>query len=406
MYSVFSFTDLYFMDGMEAVFRITDELSSIVKESKMYKGNARQFLERGSSNEESVESIDPTNITIFAKDLMILFGHSKDKDLPLEKVATANLEFGVSAVMVSEKPERVDMDIVSLALQSSGGHTLVSIVSDGPSSPVLIKFTKHLAGRDEILIAVPLFETWLYLVDWDITINHFHSYIRKEDNSLDAGDPAALPHFSDSATTPFFASDFSSQDNSYLVVTCENIAVVVHVPIWEKEQNQTNNYIGADGSSGSNSMHFTDDQYIEPSGCKFITFTVESKHLVVMLGESWVKFKCDLDRGEVILEMIQVNKGASVPFMHISKIKVSGYIDQLEMESPRLSVDLQAEYMDISFSHQIFSFWRSMELRFPKSSSSASSFCSATFKAGLRKGSLLLNDGRVCYATLLVVDLL
>jgi hypothetical protein len=395
------------MDGLEAVFRITDELSSIVKESRMYKGNARQFLECGSSNEESVESNEPTNITIFAKDLMILFGHSKDKDLPLENVATANLEFGISAVMVGENPERVDMDIVSLALQSSGGHTLVSIVSDGPSSPVLIKFTKHLAGRDEILIAVPLFETWLYLVDWDIIINHFHSYIRKEDNSLDAGHPAALPHFSDSATSSFLASDFSSQDNSYLVVTCENIVVVVHVPIWEKEQNQTNNYTGVDGSSGSNSMHCTDDtQCIEPRGCKFITLTVESKHLVVMFGESWAKFKCDLDRGEVILEMIQVDKGASVPFMHISKIKVSGYIDQSEMKSPHLSVDLQAEYMDVSFSHQIFSFWRSMELRFPKSSSSASSFCSVTFKAGLRKGSLLLNDGRVCYATLLVVDFL
>jgi hypothetical protein len=54
---------------------------------------------------------------------------TRKKDLPLEKVATANLEVGVSAVMIGGNPERVDMDIVSLALQSSGG----------PSSPVLIK---------------------------------------------------------------------------------------------------------------------------------------------------------------------------------------------------------------------------------------------------------------------------
>ncbi|CAM0910801.1 unnamed protein product [Alopecurus aequalis] len=379
--------DLYFMDGMEAVFRITDVLGSIVKESRMYKGNARQFLELTSSNEENIESNEPTNITISTKDLMILFGHSKDKDLPLENVATANLEFDISAVLVGEKPERVDMDIVSLALQSSGGHTLVSIVSDGTSSPVLIKFIKHLAGRDEVLIDVPLFETWLYLVDWDIIINYFHSYIRKEDNSLYVGHPAALPHLSDSAMSSSLASDFSSQDDSYLVVTCENIAVAVHVPIWEKEQNQT--------SSGSSLTHLRDDtQCIEPRGCKFITFTVESKYFVVMLGESWAKFRCDLDRVEVILEMIRVNKGASVPFMHISKIKASGYIHHSETGSPHLSIDLQAEYMDASFSHQIFSFWRSMELRFPKSSSSASSFCSVTFKAGLRKGSLLLNDGR------------
>lgn len=101
-----------------------------------------------------------------------------------------------------------------------------------------------------------------------------------------------------------------------------------------------------------------------------------------------------------------MSKGASVPFMHISKIKAGGYIHQSETDMLHLSVDLQAEYMDISFSHQIFSFWRSIELRFPKSSSSASSFCSVTFKAGLRKGSLLLNDGRVSYATLLVVNLL
>jgi hypothetical protein len=36
MYFVFSCTDLYFMDGLVAVFRITDGLSSIVKESTMY----------------------------------------------------------------------------------------------------------------------------------------------------------------------------------------------------------------------------------------------------------------------------------------------------------------------------------------------------------------------------------
>ncbi|KAM3191147.1 hypothetical protein ACQJBY_068843 [Aegilops geniculata] len=385
--------DLYFMDGMETVFRITDELTSIVKESKMYEGNARQFLERRRSNEESVESNEPINITISIKDLVVLFGHSKDKDLPLEKVATANLEFDVSAVMVNEKPEHVDMDIVSLALHSSGGHTLVSIVSDGPSSPILIKFTKHHAGRDEILITVPFFETWLYLVDWDIIINHFHSYIRKEDNSLHVGHPAASPHFSGSAMSSFLESE--SQDNSYLVVTCENIAVVVHVPIWEKEQNENSNYPRVDGNSGSYLIHHADDtQSIEPRGCKFVTLTFESKHFVVMLGESWVKFKCDLDRVKVILEMIQVSKGASVPFMHISKIKAGGYIHQSETDMLHLSVDLQAEYMDVSFSHQIFSFWRSIELRFPKSSSSASSFCSVTLKAGLRKGSLLLNDGR------------
>ncbi|VAI88392.1 unnamed protein product [Triticum turgidum subsp. durum] len=385
--------DLYFMDGMETVFRITDELTSIVKESKMYEGNARQFLERRRSNEESVESNEPINITISIKDLVVLFGHSKDKVLPLEKVATANLEFDVSAVMVNEKPEHVDMDIVSLALHSSGGHTLVSIISDGPSSPILIKFTKHHAGRDEILITVPFFETWLYLVDWDIIINHFHSYIRKEDNSLHVGHPAASPHFSGSAMSSFLESE--SQDNSYLVVTCENIAVVVHVPIWEKEQNENSNYPRVDGNSGSYLIHHADDtQSIEPRGCKFVTLTFESKHFVVMLGESWVKFKCDLDRVKVILEMIQVSKGASVPFMHISKIKAGGYIHQSETDMLHLSVDLQAEYMDVSFSHQIFSFWRSIELRFPKSSSSASSFCSVTLKAGLRKGSLLLNDGR------------
>ncbi|PNT66537.1 hypothetical protein BRADI_3g13757v3 [Brachypodium distachyon] len=379
--------DLYFMDGMEAVSRITDKLISIGKESKMYKGNAKQFLENRSLNEESSESNDPTNITISIKDLMVLFGHSKDKGLPLEKVATANLEFDVSAVIVGEKPERIDTDIVSLALRSSGGNTLVSIISDEPSCPVLIKLVKHHAGRDEILIAVPFIETWLYLVDWDVIINHFHSYIRKEENSLHVGHSAALPRFSDSAMSSFLASDFDSRDDSDLVVTCENIAVVIHVPIWEKEKNQPSSYTAIDTSSSS---CLTQD---ETRGCKFISLTCESKHFVVMVGDSWVKFRCDLDRVKIILEMIQGNKGTSVPFMHTSKIKAGGYIHKSETDLLHLSVDLQAEYLDVGFSHQIFSFWRSVELRYPKSSS-ASSFCSVTLKVGLRKGSLLLNDGR------------
>ena len=91
--------------------------------------------------------------------------------------------------------------------------------------------------------------------------------------------------------------------------------------------------------------------------------------------------------------------------MHISKVKSSGYVHQSERNLEHLSVDLQAEYMDASFSHQIFNFWHNMELKFP-AASSASSFYSVAFKAGLRKGSLLLNDGRVSSVTVLLVPLL
>uniref|UniRef100_A0A0E0AQ59 Uncharacterized protein n=1 Tax=Oryza glumipatula TaxID=40148 RepID=A0A0E0AQ59_9ORYZ len=310
--------DLYFVDGMEAVFAVTDELISIGKASKLYKGNALQFLEQRILNEESPGPNDSINITVSVSDLAIFFCHSKDKGLALEKIANANMKFDVSAVLVSEKPERIDMDIVSLALQSSDRHTLVSIMSDGLLSPVFIKFAKH-DGRDEILMSVPSFEVWLYLVDWDIIINHFHSYARKEESSSPVVHSAALPCSSDSATPSFPETD---------------------------------------------------------------------------CGDSRMNFRCDLDRMKIILEMIQGDKGTSVPFMHISKAKATGYIHQPEGKPLHLSVDLQAEYMDVGFSHQIFSFCRSMELKFPVSSSSASSFYSVTFKVGLRKGSILLNDGR------------
>uniref|UniRef100_A0A0Q3SS11 Uncharacterized protein n=1 Tax=Setaria italica TaxID=4555 RepID=A0A0Q3SS11_SETIT len=222
--------DLYFINGMETVIGVIDQLISIGKESKMYNGNALQFLEHRSFNEDNPDPNERTNITISIKDLRILLGRSKDKNLALERIATANLEFGVSAVLISEKPERMNLEIVSLALQSPG-------------------------------------------------------------------------------------------------------------------------------------------------------------------GDSCMNFKCDLERMKIMLEMIQENKGTSVPFLHISKVKSSSYIHQSAKGLEHVSVDLQAEYMDASFSHQIFSFWRNMELEFP-AASSAPSFCSVTFKAGLRKGSLLLNDGR------------
>uniref|UniRef100_A0A0E0LQM8 C2 domain-containing protein n=1 Tax=Oryza punctata TaxID=4537 RepID=A0A0E0LQM8_ORYPU len=390
--------DLYFVDGMEAVFAVTDELISIGKASKLYKGNALQFLEQRILNEETPGPNDSINITVSVSDLVIFFCHSKDKGLALEKIANANMKFDVSAVLVSEKPERIDMDIVSLALQSSDSHTLVSIMSDGSLSPVFIKFAKH-DGRDEILMSIPSFEVWLYLVDWDIIINHFHSYARKEESSSPVVHSAALPCSSDSPMPSFPETDCGSLDDSKLLVTCENIAGVVHVPIWQKTENCASNVMpGTYGSCimQATSHHFADDiQSPESKNCKFITLMFNSKHFVVsLLGDSRMNFRCDLDRMKIILEMIQGDRGTSVPFMHISKAKAAGYIYQPEGNPLHLSVDLQAEYMDVGFSHQIFSFCRSMELKFPVSSSSASSFYSVTFKVGLRKGSILLNDGR------------
>jgi hypothetical protein len=392
---------------METVIGVVDQLISIGNESKMYKGNALQFLDHRSFYEGNPDPNECTNLTISIKDLTILLGQSKDKGA-LERIATANMEFDVSAVLVGEKPERLNFDVVSLTLQSPGGYTLISIVSDGPLSPVFVKFTKHHAGQDEILLSVPLFEVWLYLQDWNTIINHSHSYVKTEVNSMPV-DAAAWSQFPETASSPLIASEFGSPDDFNLVVTCETVAGVLHIPIWGKEENHTSNRMGVTSTSFPSEVgthHEADDiQYCEPKGCKFVTLTFESKHFVVMSGDSCMNFKCDLERLKVMLEMIQENKGTSVPFVHISKVKSSGYVHQSERNLEHLSVDLQAEYMDLSFSHQIFNFWHNMELKFP-AASSASSFYSVTFKAGLRKGSLLLNDGRVSSVTVLLVPLL
>lgn len=388
--------DLYFINGMETVIGVVDQLISIGNESKMYKGNASQFLDHRSFCEGNPDPNECTNLTISIKDLMILLGQSKAKGLALERIATANMEFDVSAVLVGEKPERIDFGVVSLTLQSPGGYTLISIVSDGPLSPVFFKFTKHHTGQDEILLSVPLFEIWLYLQDWNTIINHSHSYIKTEVNSMPVEHAAALSQFPEMVSSPLIASEFGSPDDFNLVVTCETISGVLHIPIWGKEENHTSNHMGVTPASFPMEVgtHETDDiQYCEPKGCKFVTLTFETKHFVVMSGDSCINFRCDLERLKVLLEMIQENKGTSVPFVHISKVKSSGYVRQSERNLEHLSVDLQAEYMDVSFSHQIFNFWHNMELKFP-AASSASSFYSVAFKAGLRKGSLLLSDGR------------
>ncbi|KAL6856895.1 hypothetical protein ACP4OV_018277 [Aristida adscensionis] len=390
--------DLYFVNGIETVSQVVEQLTLIGKESKVYKGNALLFLEHGSFNEGNPEPSEPINITISIKDLMVFLDHSKDKGLAVERIATANLDFDVSAVLVGENTERMDLNIVSLILQSSSANTLFSVISEGPLSPVFIKFSKHHAGRDEILFSLPFFEIWLYLVHWNTIVDHLHSYATEKESSASGEHPAALPRFPEMASSPFLASEFDSPDDCNLVITCETIAGVIHVPIWEKEENHASNYMG--GSPGSFSMqvnthHVADDiQNREPKGCKFVTLTFDSKHLVVMSSDRYVKFKCDLEKMKIMLEMIQENKGTSVPFVHVSKVKACGFARQSERNFEHLFVDLQAECMDVSFSHQIFSFWRSMELKFPSASSSSSS-CPVTFKAGLRKGSLLLNDGRV-----------
>ncbi|AQK78313.1 pleckstrin homology (PH) domain-containing protein, partial [Zea mays] len=253
--------DLYFINGMETVIGVVDQLISIGNESKMYKGNASQFLDHRSFCEGNPDPNECTNLTISIKDLMILLGQSKAKGLALERIATANMEFDVSAVLVGEKPERIDFDVVSLTLQSPGGYTLISIVSDGPLSPVFFKFTKHHTGQDEILLSVPLFEIWLYLQDWNTIINHSHSYIKTEVNSMPVEHAAALSQFPEMVSSPLIASEFGSPDDFNLVVTCETISGVLHIPIWGKEENHTSNHMGVTPASFPMEVgtHETDD---------------------------------------------------------------------------------------------------------------------------------------------------
>lgn len=363
-------TDVNFLPELGTIADVIDEFSIVRKESRKYKNDALLYLQNKRSEDVSVEVQRDSILSM--KLCLVAFSVNLSKSDKLDSAkytSVANAHFGIdlSLVLVNQIPVHIGADLFRVVLNSSLNHrTLMSCTSEkSDSSHFRVSYSVRAEGANEILVAVPFLDIWLYLVDWNTLTKHLDLYTWSNDK------PSSLTDAHELTVIPSFESQsgFESDAIDDLVVNCENFCVRFHLPILQREG----------------------DEY------KHITFAFHGKHIEAYIGERSVNLNIELEMLKVLLNILQNGKeDISIPFMQINSTKVAVHSTKRDAELVNWLVEIKAEMMDMGLSYQVFGFLSNIQLEFPEMETSKSS-CSFLLKVHLRKGSILLSDGRVCF---------
>ncbi|XP_073012455.1 intermembrane lipid transfer protein VPS13 isoform X2 [Typha latifolia] len=392
--------DVYFLVGLEAVGFILDQFSSVGKDSKMYESDVLRYLQlKRSMKDETTVSVEILNESIIrikfcVKALSIIFSRLDKKDLASsETVANLQMALNLSVLLINEIPDSLDVDIFSLVLQSFNSCIKLASFPSGCSIPshLSINFSRHANRGNEVSIVIPFLDVWLYLNDWNNLISLLSSYTRHADNTpcSSVGSPQALAHVLGSPASVCFPPEFIGKEDGNFSIRSENITVSFHVPIWEREGDNSECHmtevpvLAQEDNSSHMSKHY-----------RFLKFSFQSKQLEMCIGERYVNLKCQLDRLKIMLETIREQKDTSIPFIHIRQVKVGISSHGKQGELVHLFFEVLAESFDVGFSHQIFNFWSNTLLKFPEATYSSLPYHCLVLKLQLRKGSFLISDGR------------
>lgn len=405
--------DEYFFCGLEAAVGVVDQLSSVGKESKMFQSDVLQFLQlKMSLKGASDVSIDISNgsfvsMKFCVKALSIKFMRLRVENSTLsEIVAKVDMRLNFSALLKNEILQSLVVDIPLLFLYSFHSYVpLASFISDSNlSSHLCINFSRSDGGKSEVLLAIPFLDIWLHLSDWNNIIGLLCSYKRQPGStscSSCRSSQSGSHSVPDSLMSPCFASEYVMQEVVTLTINSENISLSFHLPMWDEEDGCTK--IEIDGVPKFYSLELpyqmSADSLLpsEPKHCQYVNFTLQSKYCELTVGNSYVRLKCNVEKMRAILEMIHNHKVSSIPFVHISLIKVGTELSRKQGELLHIFSEVQVESFDVGLSHQIFNFWSCCQFNVPQTGSSWNLCHCMAFKVHLKKGSLLLSDGRWSY---------
>ncbi|KAJ1693233.1 hypothetical protein LUZ63_009931 [Rhynchospora breviuscula] len=360
--------DAKFLPELNVLADVMDEFSIVRKESRKYQNDALLYLQNKKSEVVSVlvqrDSILSMKLCLAALSVDL---SKLDKLDPLKhsSVATAHIGLDLSLVLVNQIPVSLSADISTIVLNSSvNRRILMSFTTDwSDSSHFQLSYSVRAEGANEIFITVPLLDIWLYLVDWDTINKHLNLYTGQNDN------PSNLTDGQESPVSPKSESGSESDDKADLFVNCENFSVRVHLPILQREG----------------------DEY------KHISFAFQGKNIEAYVGERFLRLKIELEMLKVLLKILQDGtEQISIPFIQITSLKVAIGSTKRNSELVNWLVEVKAEMMDMGLSYQVFGFLSNTQLELPEKETFRSS-CSLLLKVDLRRGSILLSDGRWSY---------
>ncbi|KAG4203337.1 hypothetical protein ERO13_A05G394600v2 [Gossypium hirsutum] len=393
--------DFYFIGGFEVLLEIIDRFSIVHDESKSYTSDVLQFLQSRRLQKENKEvSVIDSSITLievrcYVESLLIQLNRL-GKDL-LEPVSKAEMSFICSMSLINETHMNLDLSFYSLELLSLPNLVILARCSDACSTSSVfdLSFSKSDPCQNEFSICLPSLNIWLHCSDWTDILDLFDSYGKKltttaKLDSLPGSSamsvPEHVPQISDKMSAPTYVP-LSTMQETVVVLRSENIGIMVFFPMHVAGEEFTELVFAEKGSKNVSSTG------TEGKLCKLLTFMTHSKSSELIISGKNAKFKCILEKTSGAVGFQGDDNVNYWPLFQIFQVNVETEICNIEEKPVHVNLEIQCDQLDVWLSHQIFFFLHDVRFDVPGSRSQYD-FGSVEFQIQLRKGSLMVSDGR------------
>ncbi|KAE8077724.1 hypothetical protein FH972_016258 [Carpinus fangiana] len=407
--------DGHFIDGLEALQDVINQLSSVDNQSKGFKSDVLQFLQlkRRLKEISAVSHVGSsmifTEVRCYVNSLSVKL-HRCGKD-SMDLVAKADMQFSCSASLKNDTLSSFGLTFSSLELSSlPNSILLVQCTSTCPSSSVVdISFSKSIHKENELCFSLPSVDIWLHLSDWTKIFDVINSYAGQltkatlldsssKSLALNIVDPlknmaldvSPSSHHSTSVSTQFSSVNMK-QDAVFLIVRSENVGITFYFPLLVTKEacrqlKLADKYKNASQNVSSDAHEEND--YI------FLVMSLYSRSTGFFIDRRNIKFKSSLENLSGTIAICDNKSVPPWPLFKIYQVDVEAEIGSNQMEVMHVEVEIQCDHSDVRLSHRIFYFLRGVHFNVLEAQSSKFVFGEIHFKARLKKVSLLLSDGR------------
>lgn len=409
--------EAYSLDGYFALFDIINHFSVVGDESKIFTSDVSQFLQSTKSLKERavVSPVDSTKMLMevrcFIESLSVQLHHLGNDLVLLEPVAKVDMKFRCFASLVNDTVTCLDLSFNSLTLSSLLNNVMLAQCGGSSSdAPVFsVSFSKSDQFANELNISLPSLQILLHSFDWKEVIDLLNSYSLKvaeitmidsstESSSMDV--TYSTKNASDMGTPIFDQNDgeiisdelrIENPETVSLIIRSEDIGITVRFPIWLSEEG-LNEFETAEIQQEMPQGFLSD--VMEGKHSKFITVTTQSKSSELLVAGKVVKVKCVLEKTSCSVVICEHRSVNSWPFFHVSLISAESEISLTERTPPNVIVEVQCDRLDVWLSYEVLFFWHDLQFDNSEPGSSEHVFVQLDLRIRLRKGSLLLSDGR------------
>ncbi|KAG9141648.1 hypothetical protein Leryth_015341 [Lithospermum erythrorhizon] len=399
--------------GFNGLFDVINQFSIIDEEFKFYTGDVFQFRHLKKSlvdNPTYSQRTTPTvtEIRSCVRSMSVRLHQPVKDSITSEVSAHADMQFFLSADLVNDEPQLLDISFSSLALFSSlNSVKLAEASSSCPDSPVLdINFVKLARGGNKFDIFLSSLQIWLHIYDWGRIIDAV-KYYSEELSKQSATDqltnglefyPNDLARVStidvslDSRESPSVSCsgtpEIIEKDNDLYLLGMEEAGITLHVPIllndhafsvFREYSVASENDLG-NGNPGNQ--------------CGFVSFCMQTRCSELIIDHQTLKLKVNLEKASASVEFYSDNNRQMRHLLQLSQIILQANVVNYQMADMSIKLEIQCETLDGWITSHVICLWSSLQFELPEEGTSHLAFAMLELVIKLGKVTILLTDGK------------